>query len=107
MTLTAVPAALNPNCVSTITATVTPDPGDGSNLNFVETAGALDPHIAATTAGAALSSLTAPTPYDPIVPSADVSVSFQDAIGSVQVNFLNGPACTEGVRILDWVEIVR
>ncbi|MDP1602655.1 MAG: hypothetical protein Q8M03_05265, partial [Legionella sp.] len=107
VTLTAASAAINPNCVSAITATVTPDPGDGSNLDFVETAGTLDPHIAATTGSVALSTLAAPVPYDPLVPSAIVTVNFQDAIGSVQVDFLNGTVCTTGVRILDWMEIIR
>lgn len=107
VTLTASPAAINPNCVSVITATVTPDPGDGSNVSFVETAGILGPHTAATAGGAALSALAAPVPYDPLVPGATVTVNFQDAVGSVPVGFLNGTVCTTGVRILDWMEVIR
>lgn len=107
VTLTATPTAINPNCTSTITATVMPDPGDGSIVSFVETAGGLDPHVATTTAASAMSILTGPATYDPLVTSATVTATFQDAVGSVQVDFLNGTACTTGVRILDWMEVIR
>lgn len=107
VTLAAVPSSVDPNCVSTITATVTPAPVDGSIVNFVETAGTLAPHFTATAGGVATSTLTALAVYDPIVASATVTATYQDAIGSVTVGFLNGAACVSGVRILDWMEYIR
>ncbi|MDH4163661.1 MAG: NEW3 domain-containing protein [Nitrospirota bacterium] len=106
--LTASPGSIDPNCASTITATVTPAPPNGSIVNFLETAGTLDPHMAATTGGVAQTTLRAPNPYNALVPSAIVTGTFQDASANVVVNFTNtGAACLAGMRILHWREVVN
>ena len=107
ITLTASPASINPNCPSTITATVTPAPANGSILNFQETAGTLGPHTAGTTGGVAQTVLLAPDPYDPSVPGATITTTFQDALASIVVNFTNGLVCSSSIRILDWREVVK
>ncbi|MDP2166724.1 MAG: NEW3 domain-containing protein [Thermodesulfovibrionales bacterium] len=99
--------SLNPNCVTTLTATVSPDPGDGSIVNFLETAGTLDPHTSATTSAQAQSTLRAPYPYSASITSADVTASYSGGSDGVTITFLNGTACATGVRILDWREVIR
>jgi hypothetical protein len=108
VTVTASPASINPNCISTLTAVVTPDPGNGSTVNFYETAGTLTPPTTTTTGGQGISNLTAPFPYDAGNTSGTITATYQGASGSVVVQFVNiGGPCLTGVRLLDWQEVVR
>ena len=98
-------SAIGPNCIAHITAEVTPSPGAGMQVTFLETAGILDPHVTETDSnGRAFSVLTAPNPY--YIPSATITATYLDAHGSVTVLFTGTGSCA-AVRILDWREVVR